>query len=338
LQVSKRISACRRSGTKIYPAPPIIDGHGVNGEFSTTLMPFTGCIAPDPQNGKKKQMKTKLIQTVLAASAIGLLNFSMTSDAATAVVLVGSGGDNFVPAVTNINAGDRVIWSWVGNNHNTTSTGGLWASATMNIGTSFTNTFNSAGTFNYTCTIHAAFGMTGSIVVSSAANTPPTVSITNLSAGAVFAAPATITIRATASDSDGSVTNVQFRVGSVLLGNATTAPYSATTNNLAAGNYTLSAIASDNKGSMATNSVSISVVAPVDIVLSSIQRLAPSTVRFSYTANAGLRYVVQQSTDLSSGIWNSLSTNTATSGLVNFTNLNTTPGAAYYRVGRLPNP
>jgi hypothetical protein len=180
--------------------------------------------------------------------------------------------------------------------------------------------------------------MAGSIVVSSPANTPPTVSITNISAGAVFAAPATITIRATASDSDGSVTNVQFRVGSVVLGNASSPPYFATTNNLSAGGYTLSAVASDDKGSMATNSVSISVVTPVDIVLSSIQKLTPSIVRFTYTANAGLRYVVQQSTDLSSSIWNSLSTNTATSGSVNFTNSNATANAAYYRVGRLPNP
>src|SRR5260370_14342654 len=36
---------------------------------------------------------------------------------------------------------------------------------------------------------------------------------TNLSPDMVFAAPANLTIRATASDSDGSVTNVQFRAG-----------------------------------------------------------------------------------------------------------------------------
>ena len=282
-------------------------------------------------------MKIRLSRAILAAIAIALLRCSISSQAATAVVLVGSGGNHFVPAVTNINSGDRVIWSWVGNFHNTTSSDGLWGSATMNAGTSFTNTFNNAGTFAYVCTIHAP-GMAGSIVVSSPANTPPTVSITNISAGAVFAAPATITIRATASDSDGSVTNVQFRVGSVVLGNASSPPYFATTNNLSAGGYTLSAVASDDKGSMATNSVSISVVTPVDIVLSSIQKLTPSIVRFTYTANAGLRYVVQQSTDLSSSIWNSLSTNTATSGSVNFTNSNATANAAYYRVGRLPNP
>jgi hypothetical protein len=180
--------------------------------------------------------------------------------------------------------------------------------------------------------------MTGAIVVSGAANVPPTVSITNLSSGAVFAAPANVTIRATASDSDGSVTNVQFRVGSAVVGNATAAPYAATTNNLPAGSYTLSAVASDNKGAMTTNSVAITVVTAADVVLSSFQQLTPAIFRFTYTANAGLRYIVQRSTDLTSSIWTSLNTNTAAGSSVNFTNSNAPSSAAFYRVGRLPNP
>jgi plastocyanin len=279
----------------------------------------------------------KWIRRIIAFTAIAVWSCSIASRAATAVVLVGSGGDRFVPAVTNINVGDRVIWNWAGPNHNTTSTGSLWASSTMSTG-SFTNTFNTPGTFAYECTIHVAFGMTGTIIVSGVANVPPTVSITNLSSGAVFAAPANVTIRATASDSDGSVTNVQFRVGPVVIGNGTAAPYAATTNNLPAGNYTLSAVASDNKGAMTTNSVAITVVTPADIVLSSFQQLTPSIFRFSYTANAGLRYVVQQSTDLTSSIWTSLNTNTAAGSSVNFTNSNAPSSAAFYRVGRLPNP
>jgi len=282
--------------------------------------------------------RTKWIRRIIAFTALAILSFSGATRAATAVVQVGTGGDHFVPAVTNINVGDRVIWNWTGLNHNTVSTNGLWGSATMNTGTSFTNTFNNAGAFGYVCTIHASFGMTGTIIVSGAANVPPTVSITNLSPGAVFAAPANVTIRATASDSDGSVTNVQFRVGTTAFGNATVAPYAATTNNLPAGNYTLSAVASDNKGAMTTNSVAISVVTPAAIVLSSFQRLTPSIFRFTYTANAGLRYVVQRSTDLTSAIWTSLNTNTAAGGSVNFTNSNATSSAAFYRVGRLPNP
>ena len=47
-----------------------------------------------------------------------------------------------------------------------------------------------------------------------------------------------------------------------VLTNQAVAPFSAVTNNLAAGNYTLSAIASDNNGATATNSVNIVVDAP----------------------------------------------------------------------------
>jgi plastocyanin len=279
---------------------------------------------------------TKWIQRLIAFIAVAVISCSTVSHAATAVVQVGTGGDHFVPAVTNINVGDRVIWNWTGLNHNTRSTNGLWASATMNTGTSFTNTFNNSGAFGYVCTIHASFGMTGAIIVSGA-NVPPTVSITNLSPGMVFAAPANLTVRAMASDSDGSVTNVQFRVGSTAFGNATAAPYAATTNNLPAGSYTISAVASDNKGAMTTNSVAISVVTPAAVLLSSFQQLTPSIFRFTYTANAGLRYVVQRSTDLTSSIWTSLNTNTAAGGSVNFTNSNAPIGPAFYRVGRLPN-
>jgi plastocyanin len=282
---------------------------------------------------------TKRIQRLIAFTAITIWSCSTVSHAATAVVQVGTGGDHFVPAVTNINVGDRVIWNWTGPNHNTVSTNGLWGSATMGTGTSFTNTFNNAGAFGYVCTIHASFGMTGTINVSGgAANVPPIVSITNLSPGAVFAAPANVTIRAMAADSDGSVTNVQFRVGATAFGNATVAPYAATTNNLPAGNYTLSAVASDNKGAMTTNSVAISVVTPAAIVLTSFQQLTPSIFRFTYTANAGLRYVVQRSTDLTASIWTSLTTNTAAGSSVDFTNSSAPSAAAFYRVGRLPNP
>src|SRR5262245_967726 len=49
------------------------------------------------------------------------------------------------------------------------------------------------------------------------ANNPPTVSITSPANGATFTAPANITINATASDSDGTVTMVDFYQGTTLL-------------------------------------------------------------------------------------------------------------------------
>ena len=81
-------------------------------------------------------------------------------------------------------------------------------------------------------------------------NLAPTVSLTTPSAGAVFTAPATVAIAATASDPDGSVARVDFYAGAVLIGSDTTSPYSMSWSNVAAGPYALTAVARDNLGAM----------------------------------------------------------------------------------------
>ena len=283
-------------------------------------------------------MTCNLFRVALLSAGVAVFGCSLSGFAATANVLIGSGGLVFTPATTNIAVNDRVIWNWASNNHSTTSdTNGLWDSLVNNSPHFFTNTFTSAGTFPYHCTIHVNLGMKGKIIVT-AANLPPTVSITNPVSGTVFAAPANVTIQASASDSDGTVTNVQFLVGANVVTNKAAAPFSAVTNNLAAGGYTLSAIASDNSGAKATNQVAISVVTPVSVLLSAPQPVPPGKFTFSYTANTGLSYIVQRSTNLASPNWTTLVTNTAGSGSINFTDLNATFNPGFYRVGRLPNP
>ena len=139
--------------------------------------------------------------------------------------------------------------------------------------------------------------------------------ITNPASGAVFAAPANVTIQASASDTDGTVTNVQFldRLNRSVT-NEHAAPYSAVASNLAAGSYTLSAIASDNGGATATNQVTISVVTPAPLTAQrSRNPLPPAKFKFSYTANAGLSYIVQSSSNLVSPNWITLVTNMAAS-------------------------
>jgi chitinase len=75
-----------------------------------------------------------------------------------------------------------------------------------------------------------------------------------------FTAPANITITADASDSDGSVTSLEFYNGNIKLGSASEAPYSFNWNNVGAGIYTLTAIATDNKNSKTISAaISISV-------------------------------------------------------------------------------
>ncbi len=172
----------------------------------------------------------------------------------------------------------------------------------------------------------------------SAANNPPSVALTSPTNGTILAAPANVLIQASAADSDGSVTNVQFLVGTTVLTNVAAAPFSATAKNLAAGNYTLTAIASDNGGAKATNSVNLSVVTPVPLNLSSLGLTAPANFRFTYPANVGLRYVVQRSTNLNSTNWSTLATNLAGASSVVFTDSNAPASPGFYRVGRLPNP
>src|ERR1035438_1415822 len=122
-------------------------------------------------------MTRNFFKVALLSAVVAVFGCSLNGFAATANVLVGSGGLVFTPATTNIAVNDRVIWNWAGNNHSTTSdTNGLWDSLVNNSPHSFTNTFTSPGIFPYHCTIHGSLGMKGTILVASP-NVPPTVSI-----------------------------------------------------------------------------------------------------------------------------------------------------------------
>src|SRR6185437_2957291 len=79
-----------------------------------------------------------------------------------------------------------------------------------------------------------------------------------------YTAPASVTITATASDADGTVSSVKFYNGNTLLGTSTIAPYSFTWANVAAGTYVITAVATDNSGAATTSAaVDITVTAAV---------------------------------------------------------------------------
>src|SRR6266542_1866505 len=99
-------------------------------------------------------------------------------------------------------------------------------------------------------------GNTGAII-----NNPPTVGLSSPANNSTFTEPAAIAINATAGDSDGSVSKVEFFASGTKIGEDTTSPYSFTWGGVAAGNYTLSAVATDNLGSSSTSAVvNVSVV------------------------------------------------------------------------------
>jgi len=265
----------------------------------------------------------------LASCAFGCLPLAL--GAATANVSIVN--FSFSPTAVDINVNDSVKWTWAGSPHSTTSDTGLWESGVQGTGATFTHTFTSAGSFPFHCSVHPF--MTGTISVQPA-NMPPTVAISNLPNGSVFPAPATLTLVATASDTDGSVTNVQFFQGATSLTNVANLPYSVSVGNLSAGDYALSAVASDNSGSKATNSITIRVVTPVGIVMGLANRVSSTIFHFHYSANPGLRYVVQRSGNLQN--WTPISTNTATSNPTPFSDNTATGSLNFYRVQLLPNP
>jgi hypothetical protein len=92
------------------------------------------------------------------------------------------------------------------------------------------------------------------ITVSANTNNPPTAIITSPADGAIFPWKPTITVTANASDSDGSVTKVEFRDGTTVIGQDTSAPYSFTWRNVPQGNHVLTARATDNAGAVTTSS------------------------------------------------------------------------------------
>jgi plastocyanin len=161
----------------------------------------------------------------------------------------------FVPNSITVNVNDSVVWTWQpgANFHNvfSDSVPEAWpASPVASAPFTFTNTFNSVGSFPYECTVHL---FTGTIVVQSA-NSPPTVAIVSPTNGAAFTAPANVPIAADANDSDGSVTNVAFFDGGTLLGETNNTPYTLTAS-LATGSHALTAVVTDNLGLSSTSSV-----------------------------------------------------------------------------------
>jgi RHS repeat-associated protein len=118
--------------------------------------------------------------------------------------------------------------------------------------------------------------------VSVTVDAAPTVSLDAPGSGAVYAAPATIVLSATARDTVGTITKVDFYQGITLIGTATAAPYTFTWTNVAAGLYSLTAVATNDAGMTASSSaVSIAVDAPPSVALT-----APSSgTTFTAPAN-----------------------------------------------------
>jgi hypothetical protein len=122
-------------------------------------------------------------------------------------------------------------------------------------------------------------------------NAPPSVTLTNPTAGAAFNAGANVALGATASDSDGSITKVEFYYDATnRIGEVTAPPYAFTWSNAPSGPHALTAVATDNLGSTAQSApvnVSINLTPTVSIAspANGANFFAPATVAITATAN-----------------------------------------------------
>jgi len=140
------------------------------------------------------------------------------------------------------------------------------------------------GTYSITAVATDSTGATSTSTAVSITINPhiaPTVSITSPGNNVSYTAPANITLTATASATNATISKVSFYNGTTLLGTATSSPYTYIWTNVSAGGYSLTAIATDSTGATGTSSaVSITVnsnAAPTVIL---------NTYIYSYTAPA----------------------------------------------------
>ncbi|MBK8808751.1 MAG: carbohydrate-binding protein [Bacteroidales bacterium] len=92
----------------------------------------------------------------------------------------------------------------------------------------------------------------------------PTVKLTSPAAGSEFNTSQTVTISATASSTTGTIANVKFYAGTILLATDESSPYSFEWKDMTVGNYEITATATDNTGATASDKVTIKInAAPI---------------------------------------------------------------------------
>ncbi len=116
----------------------------------------------------------------------------------------------------------------------------------------------SPGIYTLTASVTDAAGnqtLSTPVTVTYTGNVPPSVALSTPSVGARLVAGSAVSLVASASDVDGSVTSVRFLANGVVVGTGSAAPYTATWTPTAAGIYSVIAQATDNSGNVSSSTV-----------------------------------------------------------------------------------
>ena len=142
-----------------------------------------------------------------------------------------------------------------------------------------------AHTLYAVATDDSANNVTSTTINITAADLPPSVTLTNPAANSQFLVGSNVTLAARATD-DGSVANVGFYVDGVLAGNASASPYTVNWT-ATAGAHALTAVATDGAGLSATSAVvNVTGTLPLVAITSPTNSQAVSIYNFNVTAGA----------------------------------------------------
>ncbi|NGY64734.1 cellulose 1,4-beta-cellobiosidase [Lentzea sp. NEAU-D13] len=148
--------------------------------------------------------------------------------------------------------GQKVTQGWNGNFSQTGAvvsvTNPDWARTIQTGGTAQVGFNGSKGSANRPPTDFAVNG-----VACTGPNQPPSVALTAPATGGTYTLPATIPLGATAQDSDGTIAKVDFYAGDQLIATDTSAPFSGSWTTAPAGDHSITARATDNRGAVTTS-------------------------------------------------------------------------------------
>ena len=229
---------------------------------------------------------------LIGVAGLGTVALATPANAATgcsvAYAIQSDWGAGFVVNITITNLGSPITawtlgYSYTGNQTLANGWNGNWSQSGKTItvtNASYNGSLATGGTavpgaqFSYSGTNVAptAFTLNG-VPCNQPTQPPPTVSITNPTAGQIFTPGSNISLAATAASSgSGSIKSVGFfestsATSNTLIATATTSPYTVTWSNVPAGSYSLTTVATDNLGQTTTsNPVAITVTAPAVVV------------------------------------------------------------------------
>jgi len=157
-------------------------------------------------------------------------------------------------------------------------------------------------------------------------NNPPSVNLVTPAQGQTFTSAENVNISATAFDTDGTVTSVDFYIDNNLVSSDNSSPYNFNAGSLSIGNHSIKAVAIDNEGSSSfiTANITVAAASPPDVYF--VDPIDNST--FSTADNVQLTAIA---TDADGNIMNVRFYEN------NMNNLITTDGATPYETNYSPN-